>query len=151
MSNIPKKQIIFTATKEQLTCRSCYEHLWRTIVSLTHLSSAGLIMAIEEFLRDLDILGIEIRRPNGVLFPIPFSFDVFQIHDEDEEKNPGKRWVSNFKRSNDAGTGPRMYCTKPAGLPRLEILEVFAHATVAAYTRGPETKRCSLTHFPLGW
>ena len=145
-----KKQIIYTASKEQLFCPHCYLHLWTIIVSLTHLSAPKLIEAVEAFLRDLDVLGIELRRPNGELFPVPYSFDVFPIDDEDEEKNPGKRWVSNFKRTNAAGTGPMMYCTKPVSLPRLEILEVFAHATVAAYTRGPNTPRCSLTHWPLG-
>lgn len=146
------KQILYVASKGQLLhCKDCYLHLWITIVSLTHLSSARLIEAIEEFLRDLDDLKIEIRYLNGDLYPIPYMFDVFPIDDDDKENDPGTRWVSNFKRANKQGTGPRMFCTKPASLPRLELLELFAHATVAKYTRGPDTPRCSLTHLPLGW
>ena len=146
-----QNQILFTATKDQLTCMTCYLYLWRHVISLKHLSSEGLIMAIEEFLRDLDKLGFEIRYPNGKLFPIPYIFDVFPMDDEDKENDPGRRWLSNFKRANATGTGPRMYCTKPISLPRLQLLALYCHATVASFQRGPNSPRCSLTHDPLGW
>ncbi|MCA9468482.1 MAG: hypothetical protein KC643_23995 [Nitrospira sp.] len=160
-----KKQIIHVASKEQLLfCRSCYLHLWHILGSLTHLTNEQLIEEIEAFLRDLDILGLDIRYSDGRPWPIPYIFNVFPCHDEvDEdlererhrvpprEKDGGRRWISNFRMANAEGTEPLMYCTKPASLPRLELLELYAHATVAKYTRGPDTPRCSLTHLPLGW
>ena len=143
MSQKLQKHIIFTATKEQLTCPHCYHHLWSMAVSLTHLTSGGWITAIEEFFRDTDILGIDIRHPNGELFEIPQIYDVFP-----DENEAGRRWVTNFKKADENGSRPRFMCRC---LPKLQCFELYVHATVAAYTRGPETSRCSLTHWPLGW
>ena len=151
MSIQEKRTIIYVPNDEQLTCHACYQHLWEMVVSLTHFSSASLIIAIEEFLRDLDILGIEIRYQNGEPFPIPYMFDVFPIDDDDQENDPGRRWLCNFKRANKAGTGPRMRCTKPMALPRLQLLALYCHATVEKFSRFPNIPRCSLTHLPLGW
>ncbi|MCA9466310.1 MAG: hypothetical protein KC643_12830 [Nitrospira sp.] len=143
MTKRTENQIIFTATKEQLTCSSCYDHLWSMAVSLAHLSSAGWITAIEEFFRDTDILGIEIRQPNGELFKIPYIFDVFP-----DENEAGRRWVTNFRQADETGMRPRSMCRC---LLKLQFIELYVHATVAKYTRGPDTPRCSLTHFPLGF
>lgn len=143
MSKQSKKQIIYTATSEQLTCPHCYLHLWSTATSLTHLSSGGWITAIEEFFRDTDILGIEIRHSNGELFKIPYIFDVFPDGNES-----GRRWMSNFRKFDANGVRPR-YISRC--LIKLQCVELYVHATVAKYTRGPETPRCSLTHFPLWW
>lgn len=145
MLNQPKKQIIFTATKERLTCSSCYQHLWSTAVSLTHLSSGGWITSIEEFFRDTDILGIEIRRPSGEIFVPPYIFETFPCDDDNES---GRRWITNFKKVDVTGAGPRYMCRC---LEKLQCVELFVQATVAKYSRGPDSRRCSLTHFPLGW
>lgn len=143
MADQPKTQIIFTATKEQLTCPTCYLHLWSTAASLTHLSSGGWITAIEEFFRDTDILGIEIRHSNGELFKIPFIFDVFC-----DENEAGRRWVTNFRKADETGMRPRYMCRC---IEKLQCIELYVHATVSAYSRGPNIPRCSLTHWPLGW
>ena len=159
-----KKHIIHVASKDQLLhCKDCYLHLWRTIGSLPQYTNEQLIEEIEFFLRDLDILGLDIRYPDGRPWPIPFMFEVFPCHDEfDEdlekdrhrvpprEKDGGRRWLSNFRKANAKGTGPHMFCTKPATLPRLELLELYAHSTIAQYMRGPDTPRCSRCHLPLG-
>ena len=136
-------QIIFTATKEQLTCPHCYQHMWLTAVSLTHLSSGDWIRAIEEFFRDTDILGIELHHPDGELFKIPYIFDVFP-----DENEAGRRWVTNFRKADETGMRPRTMCRS---IEKLQCIELYAHSTIAQFMRGPETPRCSLTHFPLGW
>ncbi len=153
----PQPQILFTATKDQLTCYECYLYLWRHVVSLKHLSSEGLINAIEEFFRDLDILGIEIREPNGALWTVPPTWEVFQYDqkddddDSDEDQNSGRRWVTSYKEADETGIRPSCMRCRAHVLPRLICLELFVHATVAKYARGPVTERCSFTHYPLGW
>ncbi len=145
MSSQSKTQIIFTATKTQLSCRPCYQHLWRSTVSLTHLSSGGLIVAIEEFFRDTDILGIVIRNPNGTLWPIPKVWEIFPCDDDNES---GRRWISNLKRPDETGNRPKAMCRC---FVKLQCIELLIHAKTASYARGLDAKRCSLAHFPLGW
>jgi len=142
-------QTLFTATKDQLTCPYCYNHLWSMAVSLTHLSSAGWIDAIEEFFRDLDVFGIEIRYPSGEEWPIPYIFGIFPDENEEgDETEAGRRWVSNFKKADQSGN---CFASMSPLLHRVRCVELYCHATIAAYSRGPETPRCSMTHFPLGW
>jgi len=138
-------QILFTATKEQLSCPECYLHLWRTIRSLTHLSAAKLIDAMEAFFRDLDMHGIEVRYPDtGEFFVIPYIDDIFPC----VESEAGRRWINDYKRPFQGGV---RHDVKPEILNRLICMELIVHATVAKYTRGSDTPRCSMTHFPLGW
>ncbi len=145
MANQLKQKVFFTATKEHLACRACYEHLWRTTVSLTYLSSGGLIIAIEEFFRDTDILGIEIHNPDGSYWTIPFIDSAFPCNDDNES---GRRWVSNYKKPDETGLRPK---SMSRCLLKLQCVELLVHATVAKYARELEIERCSLTHLPLGW
>ena len=152
------KKTLFIALPENFQCDQCSLWLWSHVISLTHLSSAGLIIAIEEFFRDLDILGIEIRYPNGKFWPVPYIFEIFGSEDEDAdddgkkgETEPGRRWLTNYKQPDETGTKYKRMCCRENVLPRLQCIELYIHATVAQYARGPETPRCSLTHFPLGW
>ena len=143
MGLLSRKNIIFTATIDQLSCPQCYFHLWSIAVSLTHLSSTGLIAAIESLLRDAEHLGIEFRHPDGTPFIIPETTELFQ-----EKNKSGKRWVADFREANAAGTGPYRHSRC---FERLQLIELLLQCTVAKYRRGPETPRCSFTHFPLGW
>jgi hypothetical protein len=143
MAEQPKKQIIFTATKEQLTCPHCYLHLWSMAASLTHLSSGGWITAIEEFFRDTDIFGIEIRHSNGELFKIPFIFEVFP-----DDNEAGRRWITNFRKADATGRQPHYMCRC---LPKLQCIAMLLSATVAQFSRGSNTPLCSMRHWPLGW
>jgi hypothetical protein len=54
MQFLPDNKTIFLAKPEQLTCPHCYLHLFLTVKSLTHLSSAGIITAIEVLFRDAE-------------------------------------------------------------------------------------------------
>lgn len=140
----PQNKVVFIATPEQLSCLHCYRHLWSIAVSLTHLTSGGWINAIDALFRDLDVLGIELRRPDdGKLIPIPFSFEVFP-----DENEAGRRWVTNFRKANKEGTGPKYFCRC---LPKLECVELLLQCTVAKYHRGSDTPRCGFNHMPLGW
>lgn len=143
MESRNRNQTIFLATPEQLTCLECYLWLWTTARSLTHLSSAGIITAIEALFRDLDILGIEIRLPNGTLYKIPFIFDVFG-----EDLESGRRWMTNFRKAAPNGIGPASHCDC---IPKLQCIDLLLQCTVAKYRRGPDTPRCSFSHVPLGW
>ena len=143
MPNPQRKNIIFVATPEQLSCKKCYLHLWSIAVSLTHLSSGGWINAIEELFRDLDVLGIELRHLNGKLFEVPYIFEVFP-----DENETGRRWVTNFRKVNKTGTGPYYFCRC---FPKLQCVELLLQATVSKYHRGPDTPRCGFNHMPLGW
>ncbi len=139
----PHNKTIFLATREQLTCPHCYLHLFLTIQSLTHLSSAGIITEIEVLFRDAEYEGLNFRYPNGAAYEIPFIFDVFP-----DKKESGRRWVSNFRRANASGARPRSMCRC---LARLQCVELLVQCTVAKYRRGTDTPRCSSTHVPLGW
>lgn len=143
MEESSRKQIIFTATPEQLSCKQCYRHLWSITVSLTHLSSGGWITAIEELFRDLDKLGIELRHTCGKLFDIPYIFDVFG-----DDLESGRRWMTNFRKADHTGADPRYFCRS---ISKLQCIELLLQCTVAKYRRGVETPRCSITHMPLGW
>lgn len=143
MGSRHRNKTIFLATPDQLACRHCYLHLFLTAKSLTHLSSAGLITAIEELFRDAEYLGIHFRYPSGKIFEIPFIFDVFP-----DEQESGRRWVSNFRKADATGLRPRYMCRC---LLKLQCIELLLQCTVAKYARGPETPRCSFTHMPLGW
>lgn len=143
MHNQRSSQVIFLAKQDQLSCRECYQFLWSAVVSLTHLSSAGLITAIEELFRDSESLGIDFRHPNGKSFEIPFIFDVFP-----DQNEAGRRWVSNFKLADSTGGRPLM---ASRCILRLQCIELFAQCTVAKYRRSTDTPRCSFTHVPLGW
>lgn len=145
MSSQPTAQIIYAASHEQLTCVTCYRHLWSTIVSLSHLSSRGLIEAIEGFHRDIYALGYDVRHANGDEFVIPQIYEIFPCDDEHEA---GRRWINNFKLADETGMRPQ---AMRRGLLKLQCLTLFMHANVAAFTRAPETPRCSVTHVPLGW
>lgn len=135
-------ETIFLATPTQLACLKCYLWLWTTVNSLSHLSSAGLITAIEELLRDAEYIGIGFRYPNGKSFEIPFIFEIFP-----DENESGRRWVSNFRKADATGTRPRYMCRC---LPKLQAVELLVQCTVAKYRRGTETPHC-ITHIPLGW
>ncbi|MEX5219707.1 MAG: hypothetical protein NW701_17895 [Nitrospira sp.] len=143
MNNQSLPRVIFTATPDQLSCRRCYIHLWSTAVSLSHLSSAGWITAIEELFRDLDVLHIQIRRPNGELFQVPYIFEIFP-----DDNEAGRRWVSNFRKVDVKGKKPRYHCRC---ILKLTCIELLLQATVAKYIRHSDTPRCSSTHMPLGW
>lgn len=137
-----KKQIIFTATDEQLTCPGpgCYLKLWGTAVSLKHLTRRGWITALECFMRDTDILGIKVLCPSGQAFEFEYIFNLFA----DEEG----RWISDFLRSDDSGCRPKQMSRK---LDRLRLIDAFLQSTVSQYSQIRDIERCSLTHFPLGW
>ncbi len=139
----PQDKVIFVATPEQLLCKSCYRHLWSTAAPLTALRGCRGIISIEELFRDLDILGIEIRNPNGTLYEIPFIFDVFG-----EDLESGRRWMTNFRKAAPNGIEPDSHCDC---IPKLQCIDLLLQCTVAKYRRGPETPRCSFTHVPLGW
>lgn len=141
MGSRDRNETIFLATPLQLTCPECYLWLWTTAGLLTHLSSAGLITAIEELFRDAEYLGIHFRYPSGKIFEIPFIFDLFP----DES---GRRWVSNFRKADATGTRPRYTCRC---LPKLQAVDLLVQCSVAKYWRGTETPRCSYLHVPLGW
>lgn len=143
MNNQRFSQVIFLAKQDQLSCTECYQFLWSTVVSLTHLSSAGLITAIEELFRDAESLGIDFRHPNGKSFEIPFIFDVFP-----DQNEAGRRWVSNFRRADLSRTRPRYFCRC---IPKLQCIDLLLQCTVSRYHRGANTPRCSFTHVPLGW
>jgi hypothetical protein len=136
------KNIIFIATPEQLSCRLCYSHLWITAASL-NLSSGGWITAIDALFRDAEHLGIEIRHLNGTPFLIPDTCEIYP-----EENEAGRRWMTNFKKADSTGIGPRYHCRC---FPKLICIELVLQGTVSKYRRGPETPRCSFTHVPLGW
>ena len=142
MSDQSKKPIIFTATKEQLTCKQCYLRLWLIAVSLTHLTSGKWIIAIEEFFRDLDVLGIEIRHPNGQLYHVPYIFELFP-----DENEAGRRWMSLFLQADNSGMRPRRMCRD---LRRLEAIAFYLEASVSSFSQVDGTDLCSLTHRPLG-
>lgn len=139
----PQNKTIFLATSEQLTCPQCYLHLFLTVQSLTHLSSAGIITAIEVLFRDGESEGLNFRYPNGAAYEIPFIFDVFP-----DEQESGRRWVSNFRKAKASGVGPSYMCRC---LAKLQCVELLVQCTVAKYRRGTETPRCSPFHYPLGW
>ncbi len=143
MQFLPDNKTIYLAKPEQLNCSHCYLHLFLTVRSLTHLSSAGIITEIEVLFRDAEYQGLTFRRPNGTLFEIPFIFDVFP-----DEHESGRRWVSNFRRSAATGMRPRYMCRC---IPKLECIELLVQCTVAKYHRGTDTPRCSMSHVPLGW
>ena len=143
MGSQPQNKTIFLATPEQLTCPHCYLHLFLTVKSLTHLSSAGIITAIEVLFRDGEYEGLNFRYPNGAAYEIPFIFDVFP-----DKKESGRRWVSDFRRSDATGIGPRRM--SPC-LARLQCIELLVQCSVSQYRRGTDTPRCSPTHVPLGW
>jgi hypothetical protein len=143
MSGQLPRNIIFTATVEQLSCEHCRQHLWSTAVSLTHLSSAGVIAAIDCLYRDAEYLGIEFRNPDGALYIIPETWELFP-----EENEAGRRWMSNFRKADKTGMRPRYFCRC---IQKLRCIELLVQCTVARYRRGPETPRCSYTHYPLGW
>jgi len=117
--------------------------LWKAAGSLTHLSSAGLITAIEELYRDAEYLGIDFRYLSGEIYQIPFIFEIFP-----DENESGRRWVSNFRKADSTGTRPRYMCRC---LPKLQAVELLVQCSVAKYWRGTETPRCSYLHTPLGW
>lgn len=139
----PQNKVVFVATPDQLSCLHCYRHLWSIAVSLTHLSSGGWINAIEELFRDLDVLGIELRHPCGKLFEIPFIFEIFG-----DDLEAGRRWMTNFRKANREGTGPKYFCRC---MPKLACVEILLQTTVSKYQRGPDTPRCGFNHLPLGW
>lgn len=139
----PQNKVVFVATPDQLSCLHCYRHLWSIAVSLTHLSSGGWINAIDSLFRDLDVLGIELRYPNGKLFEIPCIWEVFP-----EENEAGRRWVTNFRKANKEGTGPKYLCRC---MSKLGCVELLLQCTVARYLRGSDTPRCSFGHTPLGY
>ncbi len=143
MGGRSRNETIFLATSDQLTCPDCYVWLWTTVLSLSHLSSAGLITAIEELFRDAEYLGLHFRYPSGKMFEIPFIFEIFP-----DENESGRRWVSNFRKADKTGTRPRYMCRC---LPKLQAVELLVQCTVAKYWRGTETPRCSFLHTPLGW
>ncbi len=143
MQHLRKPKIIFTATPEQLLCKSCYRHLWSTAAPLIDLRGCRGIIRIEEVFRDLNILGIEIHHPDGTLFEIPYIFAVFG-----ENLESGRRWMTNFRKAAPNGIEPDSYCDC---IPKLQCLDLLLQCTVAAYSRGSETPRCSATHLPLGW
>lgn len=134
-----KRQIIYTATDEQLKCPKCYEKLWATVVSLTHISRRGWIATLECFIRDLDILGLRVLLPSGQPFQFKYIFDVFP----DEEG----RWFSDFFACDDSGCSPQSMSPK---LDRLRLLDLYCQATMASYCQQSDNERCSLTHVPLG-
>lgn len=143
MPSHSKNNIIFVATPEQLlACKQCYLHMWSVAVSLTHLSGGGWVNAIEELFRDAEYLGIEFRYPNGNLFPIPYIFDVFG-----DSLESSRRGMNNFLKADATGTQPKSYCRC---IRKLECIELLLQSTVAKYRRGPDTPRCSFTHYPLG-
>jgi hypothetical protein len=98
MGGRSRNETIFLATPAQLVCPDCYLWLWTTVLSLTHLSSAGLITAIEELYRDAEYLGIHFRYPSGKIYDIPFIFEIFP-----DENESGRRWVSNFRKADATG------------------------------------------------
>ncbi len=142
MGSPDRSKTIFLATEAQLTCPECLLWLWLTVGSLTHLSAAELIERIEELFRDAEYLGIHFRYPSGVIYEIPFIFELFP-------DGCGRRWVSNFRMGDATGTRPRHY--KSPSIPRLQAVELLVQCTVAKYWRGTETPRCSYLHVPLGW
>ncbi len=143
MGGRSRNETIFLATPAQLVCPECYLWLWTTVLSLTHLSSAGLITAIEELYRDAECLGIYFRYPSGKIYDIPFIFEIFP-----DENESGRRWVSNFRKADATGARPRYMCRC---LPKLQAVELLVQCTVAKYSRGTKTPRCSYLHTPLGW
>lgn len=143
MQFLPDNKTIFLAKPEQLTCPHCYLHLFLTVKSLTHLSSAGIITAIEVLFRDAEYNGFKLRHSDGSSFEIPFIFDVFP-----DDQESGRRWVSNFRRADVTGLRPRYMCRCIA---KLQCIELLVQCTVAKYHRGTETPRCSISHVPLGW
>ncbi|MCS6328434.1 MAG: hypothetical protein H8K06_15295 [Nitrospira sp.] len=143
MGGRSRNETIFLATPAQLVCPECYLWLWTTVLSLTHLSSAGLITAIEELYRDAEYLGIHFRYPSGQIYDIPFIFEIFP-----DENESGRRWVSNFRKADATGARPRYMCRC---LPKLQAVELLVQCTVAKYSRGTKTQRCSYLHTPLGW
>lgn len=100
-------------------------------------------MAIEELFRDAEYLGIEFRYPNGQPFEIPYIFDVFG-----DSLDSARRGMNNFLKADATGTKPDSYCRC---LLKLRCIELLVQCTVSAYRRGPDTPRCSYTHYPLGW
>lgn len=143
MPSLSKNNIVFVATPEQLLCKQCYRFMWSIAAPLTDLRGCRGIISIEEMFRDLDILGIEIRHPNGDLFEIPYIFEVFG-----DDLESGRRWMTNFRKAAPNGIEPASYCDC---IPKLLCIELWLQCTVSAYSRGPETPRCSFTHVPLGW
>jgi hypothetical protein len=143
MSGQLPRNIIFTATVEQLSCEHCRQHLWSTAVSLTHLSSAGVIAAIDCLYRDAEYLGIEFRNPDGTLYIIPETWELFP-----EENEAGRRWMSNFRKADETGMRPRYFCRCT---PKIQCIHLLLQCTVSAYQRGPDTPRCGFDHFPIGW
>ena len=143
MGAISKITTIYVASAEQILCKQCLLYMWSVAVSLTHLTSGGWINAIEALFRDLDVLGIELRHPDGKLFEIPYIFDVFG-----DDLESGRRWMTNFRKANKTGTGPKYFCRC---IPKLQCVELLLQCTVAKYRRGPDTPRCGFNHMPLGW
>ena len=136
------KNIIFVAMPQQLSCKACYQHLWRTAVLLP-LSGGRWVIAIEELFRDAEHLGIEFRYPNGQPFEIPYIFDVFG-----DDLDSARRGMNNFLKADSTGTKPDSHCRC---LLKLQCIELLLQCTVAKYRRGPETPLCSFSHYPLGW
>jgi len=144
-----KPQVIHIATKEQLSCEKCAFHLWQIIRSLTHLSAADLIAEMECLLRDLDELGLTICFPGGKEWPIPFICEIYpEVNEKGQKTEGGRRWINWYRKKFRGGVQPH---AKPEIWVRMICLELLMQATVAKYTRGSETPRCSMTHVPLGW
>lgn len=144
MPDQSKQVVIHTALREQTSCDDCAFYLWQHVNALTHLSAQGLIDAIESFFRDLDIVGLQVRYPTGESWPIPCIDDVFPC----VESEAGRRWINWYRKEFRGGVHPH---AKQVIWDRMVCIELMVHGTVAKYTCGPNTPRCSMTHFPLGW
>ncbi len=136
-----KNDTIFLASPAQLTCRQCFHHLWSTSRSLS-LSSGRWLKVLGGFVRDVDILGKEIRRTSGEIFDVPEIDDVFPFKNE-----AGRRWFTNFRQADSTGARPKRFSRK---FYRLQLIDLYLQCTVAKYQRGTETPHC-ISHVPLGW
>lgn len=149
MSDQSKPHVIHIALREQLSCRECAFHLWKHVNALTHLSGQGIIDAMERFFFDLDKLGLKICFPSGNEWPIPFIYEIFpEYNEKDQRTEAGRRWINWYRKKFRGGVNPN---AKDEIWVRMICLELFVHATVAKYTRGADTSRCSMSHMPLGW
>jgi hypothetical protein len=148
-SNCSKPQVIHIASRKQLSCCHCAFHLWKHVKSLTHLSAADLIYAMEGFFRDLDVRGFMICFASGKEWPIPLICEIFpEFNKKGKKTDAGRRWINWYRKKFRGGVKPN---AKSEMWVRMICIELYVHATVAKYTRGSETPRCSMTHFPLGW